>query len=125
MAQQRLPNTIRDVSPQGHQTKALFSFKTQDSSSHTARCRHPQLSKHYRTGRLTPDAVAAHCERHAERLAALNIFTHREPALTRRQAAAATERYASGSALGLLDGVPVAIKDNFCVADLPTTCASK
>jgi aspartyl-tRNA(Asn)/glutamyl-tRNA(Gln) amidotransferase subunit A len=44
----------------------------------------------------------------------------------RRRAAEVDRRRAAGERLGLLAGVPVAIKDNFCTADgLPTTCASR
>lgn len=41
------------------------------------------------------------------------------------QASAADERQQTNSLLGQLDGIPVAIKDNYCVKDKPTTCASR
>eukprot|EP00823_Brevimastigomonas_motovehiculus_P008855 TRINITY_DN830_c0_g1_i1.p1 TRINITY_DN830_c0_g1~~TRINITY_DN830_c0_g1_i1.p1 ORF type:complete len:630 (-),score=166.92 TRINITY_DN830_c0_g1_i1:148-2037(-) len=41
------------------------------------------------------------------------------------QARAADQRRAIGKMKGPLDGVPIAIKDNFCTRDLPTTCASR
>lgn len=84
-----------------------------------------QLARQYKAGHLTPDHIAKQCEQNVARLKELNIFTSLAPALTRSQAADATERYKTGRNLGLLDGVPVAVKDNFCVADLPTTCASR
>jgi len=34
-------------------------------------------------------------------------------------------KISSGNEAGILAGVPVAIKDNICIADMPTTCASK
>ena len=42
-----------------------------------------------------------------------------------RQARASDERRAKGKALGVLDGIPVAIKDVIAVKDQPLTCASK
>ena len=60
-----------------------------------------------------------------EKLKDLNIFT----TITEKQAEAAavrsSERYENGNTSGALDGVQIAIKDNFCVKDYPTTCASK
>lgn len=35
------------------------------------------------------------------------------------------ERYKKGKPISLLDGLPVAVKDNFCVAGEPTTCGSE
>ncbi len=41
------------------------------------------------------------------------------------QARALDEKLAKGGKPGLLAGVPVALKDNLCTTDAPTTCASK
>jgi aspartyl-tRNA(Asn)/glutamyl-tRNA(Gln) amidotransferase subunit A len=48
------------------------------------------------------------------------------PDAARRRAAEIDKRLAAGETVGLLAGVPVAVKDNMCTADgQPTTCASK
>ena len=54
----------------------------------------------------------------------LNAFTHvdREGALA--AATAATARQAAGARLGPLDGIPVSVKDNIFVADLPARWGS-
>ncbi len=43
----------------------------------------------------------------------------------RTQAAASDERRKQGKSLGILDGVPVAIKDNLCLEGSRTTCGSR
>ncbi len=48
------------------------------------------------------------------------------PEAARRRAAEIDKRLAAGETVGLLAGVPVAVKDNMCTSDgQPTTCASK
>jgi Asp-tRNA(Asn)/Glu-tRNA(Gln) amidotransferase A subunit family amidase len=53
--------------------------------------------------------------------AGLNAWTHVDADGARAAAAASDERRGSGQAVGRLDGVPLAIKDNLDVAGMPTT----
>jgi aspartyl-tRNA(Asn)/glutamyl-tRNA(Gln) amidotransferase subunit A len=55
----------------------------------------------------------------------LNAFITLCEDKARAQAKAVDSALKSGKAVGRLAGVPVAIKDNICYKDYPTTCASK
>jgi aspartyl-tRNA(Asn)/glutamyl-tRNA(Gln) amidotransferase subunit A len=76
------------------------------------------------------DVTAVQCaEAFLDRIGSLNrhinafLTVDRERALAR--AADIDARRRAGQPLGLLAGLPVAVKDALCTADMPTTCASK
>ncbi|MEO5321900.1 amidase [Mesorhizobium sp. CC13] len=84
-----------------------------------------QLQQRYRSGTLTPRAVAQAC---LARLDAVNprinaVIARREEAML-READAATERYGTGKPLSAMDGIPVTIKDNLATADQAATWGS-
>jgi len=91
------------------------------SPFHTAE----EYASAYRSGRTTPLAVAEGF------LSALNeteqldppmrVFISQDPEDLLEMARASTERYASGTPLGPLDGVPVAVKDEVDQVPYPTT----
>ena len=54
----------------------------------------------------------------------LNAFITLTPDVARDRAEASDARRAKGSALGVLDGIPVAVKDLFCTEGVLTTAAS-
>src|SRR5262245_64634665 len=56
---------------------------------------------------------------------ALHSFLHIDHEGARRAAASIDERRSRGERLGMLAGLPVAVKDVLCTTDQPTTCASK
>lgn len=80
----------------------------------------------FKSGELRAEQIAAHyLGRIAERKA-LNAFLSVYPEQVLNQARALDRRRdAAPAELGPLAGVPVAVKDCLCTADLPTTCASK
>lgn len=82
------------------------------------------FARAYRERATTPRAVA---ERILSQIGALgrlrptmNLLAAEDPALTLRDADAATARFEQGQPLGPLDGVPFLVKDEFDVQGLPT-----
>ncbi len=58
--------------------------------------------------------------------AAVRGFAYRvDPIEVLQQAELIDQRRASGQSLGVLAGIPVAVKDVLCTRDMPTTCASR
>ncbi|MBP7001388.1 Asp-tRNA(Asn)/Glu-tRNA(Gln) amidotransferase subunit GatA [Amaricoccus sp.] len=77
-----------------------------------------------RAGDFTAAELTEDCLASAEAAAALNAFTPLTPDLARAQAAAADARLALGDAPDLC-GVPLGIKDLFCVEGAPAQAASR
>jgi aspartyl-tRNA(Asn)/glutamyl-tRNA(Gln) amidotransferase subunit A len=79
-----------------------------------------------RSGSLTAtNLLEAVIERAAMTEAELHCYLNIDHDGARAAATAADVRLASGQARGPLDGIPVAVKDNFCTRGLPTTCSSQ
>jgi aspartyl-tRNA(Asn)/glutamyl-tRNA(Gln) amidotransferase subunit A len=77
-------------------------------------------------GELTSEELTCACLGRIEALnPRLNVFLAVDADAALAQARAVDARRAAGAELGLLAGVPIGIKDNFCTTDLPTTCGSK
>jgi len=55
----------------------------------------------------------------------LNVFLYVDEEGARTAANAIDERIARGEKVGMLAGVPFALKDNLCQTGIPTTCSSK
>jgi len=70
------------------------------------------------------EVADAHLER-ALRHNDIGAFLHLEPEAARHQARDIDYRLAKGEDPGPLAGVPVALKDNLCMRDAPTTCGSR
>ncbi len=74
------------------------------------------------SSREVTDAALSHVERTDARVGAFLEITAGK---ARAQAAAADERAARGERLGLIDGVPIALKDLFLTRGVKTTCGSR
>lgn len=79
-----------------------------------------------RDGSLTASAVLDHYLKRIEHLnPALNAIVYIDAEGARQAALEADARFAAGKPLGLLDGIPVAIKDNMLVAGMPCVWGTK
>lgn len=56
---------------------------------------------------------------------AINAYRHLDPDRAVQKAKEVDEMRARGEALSPMAGIPVAVKDNLCTADMPTTCSSR
>ena len=85
-----------------------------------------QLIAGYREGAFTPsDALQACLARSAAVNPKLNALTTLDAAGATSAAQASTARWRAGQALGLLDGVPMTVKDSLHVRGLPTHNGSR
>lgn len=55
----------------------------------------------------------------------LNAFITLTDDVARKKAEESAQRIANGKRLSALDGILIAVKDNFCTKGIRTTCASK
>ena len=84
------------------------------------------LVHHYRRRDLSPVEVAKTVLRRMELLQTkVNAFVHTDPEATLTEAGASEERWMRGEPAGLVDGVPVTIKDELDVKGWPTRDGSR
>lgn len=77
-------------------------------------------------GNLTAYDVACAClERTRSCDPEVHAFLHVDEGWVEKQASELDRKRRGGGRLGVLAGVPVAIKDSICTVDAPTTCASR
>ncbi|POM60772.1 Glutamyl-tRNA(Gln) amidotransferase subunit A [Phytophthora palmivora] len=104
--QQREPLSLEEFSKKGMDNSADIPFRHWSIADYTSR---------YVSGKVTPVQVAkallAAIEKNQQSEYPLNLFVEKHDDEILAQAKASAERYARGKPLGVLDGVPVAIKD--------------
>lgn len=72
------------------------------------------------------DIAKATLDRVSQTEAAVRAYTYRlDPVSVLEQAEKIDQRRRAGDSLGPLAGIPVAVKDVLCTADMPTTCSSR
>ena len=79
----------------------------------------------FRTRQLSPSDLFEACRQRIRDTKMLNSFITCTDDLGLDQSSKSNERYLQGKPFGLLDGIPISIKDNFNTKNIRTTCASK
>lgn len=75
-------------------------------------------------GLQTPLSLAEHALDRATQEADLNAFVALDRSIVMSQAKAASIRWSEGNPLSPIDGIPIAVKDNYLTKDYPTTACS-
>ncbi|EMP38019.1 Glutamyl-tRNA(Gln) amidotransferase subunit A like protein, partial [Chelonia mydas] len=83
-----------------------------------------QISAALKEGQVTPTELCQRCLSFIKATKFLNAYITIAEDTALKQAEESEERYRRGQILGDLDGIPVAVKDNFNTAGIETTCAS-
>lgn len=78
-----------------------------------------------RGGAITACELCNSSLRRAEQVKPLNAFISVTDELARYSAHQSSKRFRKGISRGLLDGIPIAVKDNFCTMNVKTTCGSR
>ncbi|XP_071302902.1 glutamyl-tRNA(Gln) amidotransferase subunit A, mitochondrial [Agelaius tricolor] len=83
-----------------------------------------QVSAALKEGRVAPTELCQRCLALIKSTKFLNAYITVAEETALKQAEESEERYKRGQPLGILDGIPIAVKDNFNTAGIETTCAS-
>ncbi|KAM6366109.1 glutamyl-tRNA(Gln) amidotransferase subunit A, mitochondrial isoform 3-T3 [Alca torda] len=83
-----------------------------------------EVSSALKEGRVTPTELCQRCLALIKSTRFLNAYITVAEETALKQAEESEKRYKRGQPLGVLDGIPIAVKDNFNTAGIETTCAS-
>uniref|UniRef100_A0A8C5PK59 Glutamyl-tRNA(Gln) amidotransferase subunit A, mitochondrial n=1 Tax=Leptobrachium leishanense TaxID=445787 RepID=A0A8C5PK59_9ANUR len=83
-----------------------------------------QAAAALRLGQVSATELCQSCLSFVKETSFLNAYITVTEEVALKQAAEADKRFSQGKPLGLLDGIPFAIKDNFSTQGIQTTCAS-
>ncbi|XP_015140029.2 glutamyl-tRNA(Gln) amidotransferase subunit A, mitochondrial isoform X2 [Gallus gallus] len=83
-----------------------------------------QISAALKEGQITPTELCQRCLALVRSTQFLNAYITVAEETALKQAEESEKRYQRGQPLGELDGIPIAVKDNFNTAGIETTCAS-
>ncbi|XP_075883720.1 glutamyl-tRNA(Gln) amidotransferase subunit A, mitochondrial [Nelusetta ayraudi] len=84
-----------------------------------------EVSAALREGRVSPTELCRKCLNRIRKTKHLNAYITVTEESAIKQAREAETRLLQGKPIGLLDGIPFAVKDNFCTKNVKTTCASR
>ncbi|XP_037551314.1 glutamyl-tRNA(Gln) amidotransferase subunit A, mitochondrial [Nematolebias whitei] len=84
-----------------------------------------EVSLAFREGKISPTELCKKCLNRIKKTQHLNAFITVTEELSLKQAQQSEIRLSQGVPKGPLDGIPFAVKDNFCTENIKTTCASK
>ncbi|KAK2825889.1 hypothetical protein Q5P01_020103 [Channa striata] len=84
-----------------------------------------EVSLALREGRISPTELCRRCLNRIKKTQHLNAYISVTEDLALKQAQEAETRLLQGAPKGPLDGIPFAVKDNFCTKNIRTTCASR
>lgn len=84
-----------------------------------------EVSKKIHSGDVRPSDITKTAIKIASITKPLNAYITVTDEVAKKHAEDSDSRQKNHSLLGELDGIPIAIKDNFCTKDHRTTCASK
>ncbi|XP_012371515.1 glutamyl-tRNA(Gln) amidotransferase subunit A, mitochondrial [Octodon degus] len=83
-----------------------------------------EVSVALKQGQITPTELCRKCLSLIQKTKFLNAYITVSEEVALKQAEESEKRYKQGQSLGILDGIPVAVKDNFSTSGIQTTCAS-